>query len=403
MLIEAVKVFYPDHYKFIKENPEYFIGSYSGDVYGRDQQKITEIRSHIDKLGERLDKSEKLCITNLLSDLFPVLNTVYGNYVYVDRNYNDWYVQRRIVSAKYFDRYFSYVVLEGDVSDVEFGHLIANISTESVESIANDIRKIVGKSLAGNFVQKMRSRETEFNWNDGKKVSLAICAVTDLLPHTGGILGFGFETTKGQASIFIYQILKNHKSEDIFEFAKELMLAPDDFTFAYMINNWLRSGDIPEQKLFNDFQYVELAKVLTERAVTEADITSIFEKFPNQVYYLVPAWAERDKEALTKYISDYLNQGIEKVLIFLKTFVPVRRISGIEDEFKTDIDSKQYDYIISVFDKDELYNRILQNFSIDEIKMAAPSWSEYGFFQFSELNMARQYVHFYGLNSEKAN
>ena len=64
-------------------------------------------------------------------------------------------------------------------------------------------------------------------------------------------MSMGFETPFGQAAIFIYQLLKNHINEpDVFEFAKELMTYPKQFSFAYSLNNWFRSGDRKEDKIF---------------------------------------------------------------------------------------------------------------------------------------------------------
>jgi len=400
MLIEAVKIFYPEHYSFIKQNPGYFIDPYDNPVFGNDNSKSSKIENHLKELGKSVNNSEG--IRYLLVNLFPNLETAFGNYHFSSEDKNAWYLQKRIVSAKYFDRYFSYAVIEGDISDIEFDRLLQNIdSANCVQDISGMIRSLIEKSDPGNFIQKLRSRETEFKWEDCVKIAKALCLVTDLLPNSGGMLGYGFDTTTGQTAIFIYQLLKNNKKEqDIYTLAKELMLFPPDFNFAYQLNNWFRVGDTDEDKLFVTEQYVELAKLLIKRSVDEAGDDSIFEKFPDHVHFLVPVWAEQDRPSLKKYIDEYLDRGKEKVLQLLRAFVPVQRSSVREGEYKTDITKNQFDYITSYFEKDDLYGRILENYSIEEIESEEPYWIDLSTKEFDQLNMVRQYIRWYNKQKE---
>ena len=108
ILVDALKIFYPDHYQFIKSNPDYFIGSYSHFGMGNDQQKMTDIKAHFDLLGKNLNKIDRANSIDLISNLFPNLDTVYGNFHFSEENKDDWYRGKRIVAPQYFDRYFSY-------------------------------------------------------------------------------------------------------------------------------------------------------------------------------------------------------------------------------------------------------------------------------------------------------
>lgn len=401
MLIEAVKIFYPNHYLFIKNNPDYFIGSYKSFGSETDNQKIIEIKEKLDRLGSDLNSSEKESVRYLLSNLFPVLDTALGNYQYSNESHNDWYVQKRIVSTKYFDRFFTYAVIEGDISDIEFEELLKNVMTTSVEENSTKVSEIIKKSNAGNLIQKLRSKETVYTWEESQQLAKALCCVTDLLPNEGGMLGFGFENPTGQAAIFIYQLLKNHQDKDIFQFAKELMTFPKDFRFAYNINNWLRSGERQEEKLFSLEQYQELAKILTKRAINEAGEESIFEKFPDNIHYLIQTWFERDQTGFTKYVKDYLNKDNDKVLQLLKALVPLQRSSARKGEYKTDISKKQFEYIVSYFDKEDLHVHILNNYTIEEIEAGEPYWIDMSENQFTELNMVRQFYRWYSQEKDE--
>src|SRR5690606_2966703 len=140
------------HYSFIKQNPDYFIGSHDNLVFGNNNDRSSKIENHLKELGKSLNNSER--IRYLLFDLFPSLETVFRNYHYSSEDQNTWYVQKRIGSRKYFDPYFSYAVIEGDISDIEFDGLLQNIdNTDCVQDISDMIRTIIEKSDAGNFIQ----------------------------------------------------------------------------------------------------------------------------------------------------------------------------------------------------------------------------------------------------------
>ncbi|MBA3986124.1 MAG: hypothetical protein H0X63_06035 [Flavobacteriales bacterium] len=78
MLIEALRVFYPEHYYFVKDNSTYFIGSYT-NAYDRspNNQKKDEIKEHLEILGKNLSKVASENIKSLLSNLFPNLDSVF--------------------------------------------------------------------------------------------------------------------------------------------------------------------------------------------------------------------------------------------------------------------------------------------------------------------------------------
>jgi hypothetical protein len=402
MLIEAIKIFYPDHYQFIKENADYLVGSYEAMMGTRDNTKAKELKEHLNSLDQKLSKSEQQKVRDLLSSLFPTLDTIFLNYHFSDKNKNDWYVEKRIASPHYFDRYFSYAVIEGDISDVEFEQILttANSADDNVKEIAGLMKAIIGKSKVGNFIQKLRSRENLLEWEPSVKIVKAVSEIGDIFPNTGGMLGFGFDTESGQASIFIYQVLKEHKEKNIFSLAKTLMTESKDFAFTYNLNNWLRAGDRQEDKLFNEDQYKELAKILGERALAEAGDASVFERFADKIHYLISTWSERDHAGMESYANEYLNKKDTNVLTLLKAFVPVMRTSSRVGEFKIDITKKQYDYIASYFDKNNLYKAILKNYTVEQINAEEPYWIDMSTLEFTELNMVRQFVKWYNKDKE---
>ncbi|MBA3986123.1 MAG: hypothetical protein H0X63_06030 [Flavobacteriales bacterium] len=214
----------------------------------------------------------------------------------------------------------------------------------------------------------------------------------------------GFETPFGQSAIFIYQIFKNNKTTkdaDLFEFAKELMTFPKQFSFAYEINNWLRSGERKDDKLFSVIQFQELAEILTNRAIKEAGEDSIFEKFSDNLHYLGHTWAERDKESFDNYVKSYLDQNSNNVISLIKSYVPTIRNTAKPKPYKGDLTKDRYTYLVSFFDKNLLFGKIKETVTIEELEKDEDYWEDYSRKDFSEINMLRQFMHWY--NEEEKN
>jgi predicted KAP-like P-loop ATPase len=397
MLIEALRVFYPEHYYFVKDNSTYFIGSYTNSFdRSSNNQKKEEIKSHLETLGNNLSRVINENVKTLLSNLFPILDSVFGNYTFTNDKSDDWYAKKRIVSNKYFDRYFSYSVLEGDISDIEFEQLINNIDT--VENTTSLIQNVLLKTTSDNFLLKIRSREKELTWSHSTILVKALCNISIILPKEGGIMSLGFETPFGQAAIFIYKIFKNHKETkgvDLLAFAKELMTYPIQFNFAYEINYWLRSGDRKEDKLFFDIEYQELAEILTKRAIDEAGEDSIFEKFSEYIHFLVRSWAVRDNLAFSEYVKSYLNKDGNNVIKLIKAYVPTLRSNARPKSYKGDLSEDAYTSLVLYIDTNLLFEKIKEVISIQEIEKEEPYWEDFKRNEFSELNMLRQFIHWY--------
>lgn len=211
-------------------------------------------------------------------------------------------------------------------------------------------------------------------------------------------MSMGFETPFGQAAIFIYQNFKNHKETkeiDLFDFAKELMTFPNQFSFAYEINNWLRTGDRKEDKLFTDIEYQELAEILTNRAIKESGDDTIFEKFSEHIYYLGHTWAERDKSSFDEYVKSYLDNDPNNVITLIKAYVPTLRSTARPKSYKGDLTKDRYTYLVSFFDKNMLFDKIKEAIPIEELENEEHYWEDYSRKDFTELNMLRQFMHWY--------
>jgi len=363
MLIEALKIFYPKHYEFVKEHSHYFITSYSSNTYfgGLDDKeaKKKELTELLEQVGLGLSKREKESVKSLLTELFPSLDEVFRNTFYHNGNV-DWYKNKRVVSPDYFKRYFSYTVLKGEISDVSFDIFTVSLSNCPVADIIDNFSQLIKSSSIDNILHKLRSKEEDFDWENSKKLALIIAYSGELFKENNSVFSFGFDGPKSQAAIFIYHLLKKHdNNSERFEFAKELMKEAIPFEFAYEINNWLRTGKTDDEKIFTEEQYQILGKELIDRALIESNDVPIFIKFPDNLNYIFGLWKVIDSNGFDEYIKGIISSDPKTVVDLLRAYTPVMRSTNHPAPYKSNFTKEQYEFFIKHFDKEYIHEHIM--------------------------------------------
>jgi predicted KAP-like P-loop ATPase len=402
MLIEATKIFYPTYYEFIKNNPEYFIGAYRNSYSNNcDNDKTESIKKYFEELGINLTKRQKESAENLLIELFPRLKEVFQNYAFHSGTENEWFKLKRIASTKYFNRYFSYAVIDGELSDIAFETFLSTITHQKENETVETIKTLVSQSSPDNFLHKLRSVEEEITWDVSVKLVKAISKTSNIFPkNERGLFMFSFESSNSQAAIFIYQLIKKHSNkEEQFSLAKELMMEADPFEFAYEINNWLRSGDTPDQKIFTNEQYQALGKITLERALNEAQDMPIYLKFPDNVVYLFGSWAERDKLGLSIYIKEILDNHPKSCLDLFRSFTPTMHSTAYPKPYKVDFSEEQFNYFSNIFDIDYIDKTISKIYTDEELNSEEVKWTGRTENFQNDINTIRQFRHWKGNKS----
>ncbi len=117
LLLEATRTIYPSAYRVIAENKGAFtlrhMAAMDRDKPGKDRDKKI-----IDSAFRGAPESEMGSLRQLITSLFPRLEGVYGNTYYGPEWDKTWYKDKRIASEDYFERFITYSIPSGDVSDL---------------------------------------------------------------------------------------------------------------------------------------------------------------------------------------------------------------------------------------------------------------------------------------------
>lgn len=396
MLVESLKIFYPNHYEFLKQNSNYFLASYDSfySKYTDDKEtRKKELQEHLETLGKDLSKREKEAVLSLLKELFPRLKEAFNNTFY-HKGPEEWYKEKRIVSPDYFKRYFSYAVLKGEISDAQFDSFISTIKEKSQPEIITSFKKLIESSSTNNFLHKIRSLEEDLDWQTSKKLALSIGQSGDIFPEDHSVFNFGFDQPNSQAAIFIYHLIKKHDNqEEKLQLAIELLKTAQPFEFAQNINYWFRYGKTEDEKIFSIEEYNTLALVSIERALKEAGDTPIFEKFREPTWYLLESWSEIRPKEFDKYIKNILSKNPLKVQALIEAFTPEVRSTSHPAPYKSNFKKEHYDRFKQFFNKDLIYQLVMENYGA-EINEQTVLFNDYENVQTS-INILRQYKHWY--------
>lgn len=411
MLIEAVKVFYPKHYEFIKENPEYFKIRYSTDYRYKfanedSKKKAKEIIEYFNELAKGLTIKETECIKSLLIELFPSLGGAFSEGFFREEENNEWYKNKKIASPHYFKRYFSYSVLKGEISDVDFDTFMTSINnTKSEDEIIESNKRLIETSSIEAFLIKMQMNADELKWETSKQIALSIALMGDVFKDEYGSFTFGLFSNRRRAINIICQIVRAHDvNNECLEFSKNIICRANPLSFACDILAWLsvdKTEKIYEEKLFTKEQFEQLEECLINRALSESKDASIFEVYPDEIRSIFNLWKDIDYEAVNKYIKNRLDKHPEKVKDFLVALTPTISSSLHPEPYKSNLKKENFDFLIQLIEVEYICKIVVREFG-DEIDKAVAEFSDEPDSQ-TDLNVMRQFKHWYLIDKESAN
>ncbi|SDG23694.1 KAP family P-loop NTPase fold protein [Chitinophaga filiformis] len=142
MLLEAIKTFYPDIYHFIRNNPEHMLRKKEDGE--RSRQIVADFNAFLSRHAPA-----NVHFTYVLRQLFPLL------YVHGSADEDSWFREKRICSAKYFDRYFTYSVQPGEISDVFFNETMNKLFSNDLDTATEYFRGTFSKLEVSTFLYKL--------------------------------------------------------------------------------------------------------------------------------------------------------------------------------------------------------------------------------------------------------
>lgn len=398
LLFEGVKLFYPKHYEFIKNSPEYFIESYENIYSGdSDTKKTDEFKQKLDLLNQNLSKPEQRAILDLLKHLFPVIEKPLNNHIYANGNQN-WTKEKRIASSKYFNRYFLYSIPDNDISDVYFEEFLKNLGHKPLNESETEASEMLKSIQPTEFVSKVDIYQSELTWEQKKCVIRILCKFQDKFESMkGGTFMLGFNP-KSQLAITITKLLEKHSDyNELYLFTNNL-INDIDFEFSFEIIRWLNATNKNEDYIIKDKDIQKLEEALLDRALIDSkqSNSNLFQKNSNHIYSLLDFWYRKSPKQLEKYIDRCIKENKDFQETIIQELTTTIYSSLYPEPYKTDFKKDSYEVLKKYYNVNKLYKHFSKQ-KYNKVRQLKVKFfeSDQGY---TLENAIRQFIHWYELD-----
>jgi hypothetical protein len=315
ILIEGIRIFYPELYAAIRENADAFSPGVTDPVSwmrNRDTKALTE--EVIKEALKDYSDEDRKAASIVVQALFPRTQAIglfragaYSHDLIEGRS-----TEKRIAAKEYFPRYFNYGVPSDDISDQEVERFLSRIPGPAVETLVKEFEQLSSDNRAPVLIEKLRNKEDDLKPDTAAILALVVALSGNTFPYnhpTDRFFGLG---TISQASALIRHLL--HRIEDPSaraSLAIELAQRIEPLPFAYDYSSWMRKMKKTQYSdemvsVVSEQTEQRIKEILAERIAALAEVEPIERKYPHDAQQLYQLWAFANKQSL----RDYLHQRI---------------------------------------------------------------------------------------------
>jgi hypothetical protein len=351
LLIEGIRVFYPNLYAFIRDNPQYMMPQDTSHsrIEEADKKKVTSaLDTALDAQG--IADKERV-IKRLLLVLFPRLGAFVGGMGYGSDWNETWEREQRVCSSAYFDRYFSYAIPTRDVSDVFVNAFMEQVRTDA-DAAEKALHELAKKGALSRFIDKLRRQEDNITEPAASQLARMLARNGSVLPRERGMLLS--DMTFRQAAILVKHLVRQTSViADRENLAKQIMAQAEPLPFAFEFYRWIRhyKEDAEADRFVTDTGEEDILQVLVERIRAEAKRDPLYRTYKRDTPALFYAWKRKAADGeIEKYLREWLDRDDTEVDAFLDVYVG--EAWGLESGLphKADFSRSQYDGVAEVID-----------------------------------------------------
>lgn len=370
LILELIRIFYPDVYKDIWEHPWYYIpSSWSTRLYlsspfsfiPDENQKYEKIKAHINKIIE--DKRQNEVLLELLKTIFFV--EVKNAFEKIRTGHSGDHIYRaekRITHPDVFPKYFMLKVPPTELPDETIESLISTwneAEPSSLESkMLEDFKKFQQEKKLLELLNKLIIFLHRFTPNAAKSLIRSLYKNINLFSKEGRENFWQSEFDRAESlMLHLIEKIENTEIESILiEIIKE--------TLSFELAVWAVLSCRRERggSLFNIYENIKidrLQRILSERLgyyFIESG-KDIFGEEKDTYPFILYQWGTANQENRQK-VNDYVFSLIEKNPKYLGKI-----ISGFVTKWGKPINEQiRYDDLIKLYDENRLYNKVKEHY-----------------------------------------
>lgn len=385
LLIEGMRVFYPAVYRFVREHPTIFLAEGTAllpDAGGQKQTAEKALASAVVALSP--DAAD--AVNQLIKRLFPRFEGLLNGTTYGSSYDISWAAEQRVASRNYFDRFFSYGIPTGDVSDERVAEFIRDCSSASQDAILRGLGQLVNDKTAEAAVRKLRSASKSLPEEVAWQLALALGASGKLFPTPPYRSPYGSPFML--AAVLVSELVgRVSEVTNRRRLAEAVVAGAEPLPFAQECFHWLtlaKNTGVPDPaNLFSEADQNAIGTVLAERIrkTAEATETPIYITYGAEAPTLLYVWAKYlGKSETTRYVDRTMTGQPRDALALVKAFahsVWISSMSGGGTRVDMTFGPKSYDFLRKVAEPDSLVVTIRKLLQFpDSLPQPDPDWTE---------------------------
>ncbi len=321
LLVEGLRVFYPQLYAVVRDNRDVVLRLQPSGTYTR--EKATErSRAIISDALKSLRTEEADAAKELLQALFPRVGGLFRKTGYGEEWSRTWAAEQRVASTEYFDRYFSYAVTPGDVSDQEIEHLVVLAKEEQADEVRGKIREAIDGQRIVRLIEKVRGSLDALDDDARRTLAAVLAGMGESFPNPEKSMRA--DTPFSQAAMLTARLIESLESEpERATIAREVLRNAEPASFAAVIFNWLRDprSDRERSKALPMELYAELGRLIASRIEESARAGPLYRQSPFEASLMLRRWAEYGQpSAAAQHVERALHQDPRDAVVLLKAY-----------------------------------------------------------------------------------
>ncbi len=321
--IEAIRVFDSPLYLAIRDSKELLTSTEKDDAEHKRSNAVKALVSLVPE-ARRSQASE------LLSELFPAIEWVFGGSSYGSDFKEGWFKDLLIAHEQLFDKYFFLAVPQSDLSENETKGLIEKAGDRT--ALAAALQSIRGRGLIGPALERLEAFQGQVPLDNAATFITALFDIGDDLPDVPGtFVGWGYEWTVFRIARAMLKREPNlEKRWRTFRTAVEQssgIVVPLDVISSELDKE--ARAKYPGRSIFHEEQLDELKKLgvsKIESAAADGKLKPI-PKLP-KILFAWSSWSSPDRPRV--WVDSFARHSDAKVEL-LKTFVLKSTSQGFSD------------------------------------------------------------------------
>jgi hypothetical protein len=366
MLLEGIRVFCPSLYEALRVNKALFAGTFRDSQYSNNDEEKVRIKNLIDDALSAGRSINKEGFIDLLKNMFPKLQSVYGNMSYGSDWYEKWNKGQRICSDNYYSRYFTYAIPRGDISDKEIQELTEDSEKweKTLDLETNPLNQVLNATTAETLIKKLRDKAGEIGPDASIALAVALAQKSVEIPNPEVL--FSWSVPFSQAAMLVSDLIQNLDKKGRTNLAKICIDSAPVLDFKLEIFRWLKreEEDKPEKDAFSETCIDEIGKhlgcVVSKILEDNNDVTKLAPKSIHTIFYTLNKFVRSDY--VNEYVAKLISIEAETLIRILDSYVPIEwgMESGVSH--KADFERDQYNSLTSQLDASIIMDAIQAHF-----------------------------------------